>query len=812
MSHRPPPNTVIPQTRGRGWRWLIAAAAMSVLAACGGGGGGGGGGTSGGDVTIASIKITPGNVMLTGTGQSRQLTAQAFNVAGAPLAANFTWSSSKSDVGVDKDGRITSSSATGSAVITATVGGVTSVPIMVIVATPATGAVLVQDAQFVGSPELIDPTVALLDVGTRYKVTLTGVSAPALGSILLAAETAPVGGRVVAVQTINGQMVVTLEIVPLKEMFRELVINETIDLSKVQPIIPDAILSQYDVTREANGKMVFTPKTLVVGLAATPAKTFALGPFDCESTSTFPLVNAIKPSFTLTGSPKIIFQYDSKNGGLQRFTAQGDLEGEIKNSSTFDAAFEGSIECKAELTKYLIPIGGPLALVIGGQVPMGVGFKVGGKIIAAQVGFDMFAKASASLEMGIACPGGANCGGVTKFETKADADIKWRVPPALSDPLSQLKLEPAVFGFTYVDFDIGNPFLKKLRVTAFGAQGGAALGGSFATPAVQMLDDKYESKYQLTVDAVVEAKSHFQYLLKLLTINAFQLELKTSRILANSPTSTKVTADTETYKVGDTVTFTVELDPANLNFIPLVSNVDEVQILRSPSGTLIASIPGSQGKNIYTLSWIATESGTISGNFFAFVKTKLMPLPLIGLLELGPVKSDKILFFLQVNPLGTYYFVDTVGGLIQPNGPFVKDIKVAPTILNLTALYNDPKINLRPGDFLKLQSVGAVTYKLGLPETATSLVAVFRDANGNFLYPGAGGEFYSVSTLPTEVTRISTDILQDFSIPRDHAVNLQVPLEATDIAFAFHDSYFADNGDANGDFGVIITITIVRSN
>ncbi len=37
MSHQQPPNIVITQTRGRDWKWLIAAAALTVLSACGGG-------------------------------------------------------------------------------------------------------------------------------------------------------------------------------------------------------------------------------------------------------------------------------------------------------------------------------------------------------------------------------------------------------------------------------------------------------------------------------------------------------------------------------------------------------------------------------------------------------------------------------------------------------------------------------------------------------------------------------------------------------------------------------------------------------
>ena len=172
--------------------------------------------------------------------------------------------------------------------------------------------------------------------------------------------------------------------------------------------------------------------------------------------------------------------------------------------------------------------------------------------------------------------------------------------------------------------------------------------------------------------------------------------------------------------------------------------------------------------------------------------------------------SSEISFFLHVNPQGTYYFVDTVGGY-APDGVFLQDRKVDPTTLDLTSLYNDPNINLRSGDFLQLQSVGASLPGPGWFESETNLVAVFRDINGNFLYPGDEGEFYSVPTPATYPRGIPTDIPQDFWIPQDHAENLQVPQGATNIAFSVPDSYFTDNSDPNGDYGVVIKITIVRS-
>ena len=702
----------------------LLAFSLVIVTACGGGGGGGGSGVGeAANTAIASIKITPGNVMLTSAGQSRQLSAQAFNSEGVPVAGSFTWSSSKSDVGVDKDGLITSATSTGSATITAKVGSVASAPVLVIIATPVVGTVLVKDAQIVGSPELVDPTVEELVVGTRYRVTLSGVAAPAQGSILMATETAPVGGRVVDVQTSNGQTVVTLETVPLGEMFSALVVNETIDLSGVQPVIPDTILSQYNVTYEANGKMVYTPK---VGATAARAKStraaasaakkdFMLGPFSCTSSVSFPLGSVVQPTLTLTSSPKVIFQYDSKDGGLQRFTVKGDLGGELKNSSLFDAAFEGKLECKAELAAYPIPIGGPLSWVVGGQVPVGLGFEVQGKAIAAQVGFDMLTKASASMEMGVACPRGVNCVGVTDFTATADGEFNWKFPPGINGPLFKGKLEPSIFGFVYAEASIGNPILKKARFNLVEGKFGPAFSATLATTSTQMLDPKYESKYERTKSVVVGASSSLKYFSDLMKINLVKIEFSAKNTVSTSPSSKKITANTEKYKVGDTVVFKIDVDPESLNFKVGESNIDEIQILNKQTGQLVTSTPGSQGKNSYTLNWVANESGSIADNFFAFVKTKLIP----GFsLKLGPVMPVAIT-------------INAIDPKIRPGASVqltVVDLQQKPVITG-NWVSSNPNIVVSPQGVVTATSgaTGPVTLTVSDPVTgaATDITLIF---------------------------------------------------------------------------------------
>ena len=160
------------------------------------------GGVTSDPVTIAVVALAKGSVAIdqasvffTGTGQTRSLTALAADAQGAPVAGPLVWSSSAPDkVFVDASGRLTAL-AIGSAQITATAAGTASAPTLVVVAEPQAGALLVTDAQVVsvGAPFLAPG--AAQAAPAQYDVTLQGVAAPLPGTVVLAAESAPIAGQ-----------------------------------------------------------------------------------------------------------------------------------------------------------------------------------------------------------------------------------------------------------------------------------------------------------------------------------------------------------------------------------------------------------------------------------------------------------------------------------------------------------------------------------------------------------------------------------------------------------------------------------------
>ena len=66
--------------------------------------------------------------------------------------------------------------------------------------------------------------------------------------------------------------------------------------------------------------------------------------------------------------------------GLERFVLHSEPSVSIEAGLKALLAFEGKVTCEGELFVIKIPIGGPIALIIGGQLPVGVGVELGGKM------------------------------------------------------------------------------------------------------------------------------------------------------------------------------------------------------------------------------------------------------------------------------------------------------------------------------------------------------------------------------------------------------------------------------------------------
>ncbi len=150
--------------------------------------------------------------------------------------------------------------------------------------------------------------------------------------------------------------------------------------------------------------------------------------------------------------------------------------------------------------------------------------------------------------------------------------------------------------------------------------------------------------------------------------------------------------------------------------------------------------------------------------------------------------------FIQVNPKGTYLFVET---------SCFNDQAEEPTSVSLSTL------GIAPGMLITLRRKGAFKAGDAFNDDQTTLGAVFKGSSG-FLFPGAGGNQVcenssscrAFKSIPTACSALTTDIPEDFNVAAQPTV--EVPNGATEILFTPNDSFWNDNTDPNNDYGVEI--------
>jgi hypothetical protein len=624
-------------------RWLAAALAALLLAACGGGG-------SRTEpeqpAAVARVQITPGSALLTGgAGATQQLSAQAFDASGDPVPATVTWSSSRPDqLAVGAGGLLTAQAAVGSAQITATAGGVSSAPMLALAATPAAGVVLVDDGNLVGDAVDSDPN-AEPNADNTYQVTLTGLPAPALGTLMMGRGEKPLAGRVVATTPMGTQTLLTMQLVPLSELFTDLRIDEAIDLSRGAVELAPEVAARFDVVREGN-TWRFTPKPgATTGSATRERRTSLSGtvdllPFrDCKFTVadfSTPPVRVDSPSFTLTLSPALDARYSSATG-LERLLVTARPEVSFGADLKATAKLAGDLKCRLQLLSFPVPIGGALSMFIGGRVPVGVGFEWSAATEFASFTAGARAEARADARAGIECIALGGCGFVHDITNDSFTVTPVVELPGFGDQRLASKLK--VFG--YLEGEFGSPLLRSLRFKAFEARVGGTLDGKFAPPVVQVLDAAFAADYKALLYGSAQVSTGIDALIRTLSLGSLRkLGLERDLPLATTPRLASAAADRASFAFGDAVNVSVQLDPATLNFLPGLYNVELVE-LRRASGSitlLVASQTASPGQSRFDFNVVAPHAGDVA-DWHVFVTTRLLPVELLGL-ELGRVGTS----------------------------------------------------------------------------------------------------------------------------------------------------------------------------
>ena len=642
-----------------------------------------------GDVALV---VAPGALLLD-AGATQQLKAYAIDAEGDSTEVSATYESSAPGVvTVNDDGIATGGATLGSAQIVARSGNLVSAPVLALRATPAAGALLVSDAQVIGGIEAVDPAAAY-GPGWRYRAHLRGVT-PAVGQIVLASGGAPIGGRVVSVSGGGDDVTVVLELIPLGEMFTQLTFSERLSLEHAAVVVPDAARTGFRLGRTATGGIRLQASERKVSYTAGAARpsmngsaieqTFDLGPFECKAEVpagfVFPLTVDV---FSFDLDPSLSYDIAFANGVFQRAVVTGGIAPRITASPRLTAALDAKAECKIQLATLHLPIGGPVGLIIGGQVPLGVGFEIGAKTTFGQLGYDALMQASIAASFGIDCAAG--CEVVTSLTTTTPGSYFKPVFPSLTD----VRFELGVSGFGWAELAIGNGFLQALQFKTVELKAGLEQKLELAGRDAQAADPAYASTFALKPVIEAKAAANLTAIANLLSINlatlTFAPDLGT---IAQSPHGTlTITPATVSpgngTQVGQQATFTVAL--TDVSYLGAYA-VEGVEIRwKKTNGAVVTLAPGRPGctdlaaaQDQATFScqtdFLAADAG--AQTFYAFVKTRIFGIPIPLPLEIAAdAKATVTVGTSQIAvaptavtliPGGQSAFTATITGLANP--------------------------------------------------------------------------------------------------------------------------------------------------
>lgn len=585
--------------------------------------------------TVGSVVVDKPALFLPGSGQAAPLAAQVLDPQGAAASASVSWTSSAPDkVSVDAAGRVLAL-AIGSAQIVAQAGGVRSAPTLVVVAQPQAGALLVTDAQVVsvGTPLRLAAGAAA-GVGTEYEVTLLGVATPAIGSLLIAAETAPVAGRVVAARTDAAGLVVTLALVPLPQLFSAYDIRFDIDLSAFgfEPV-PDRAAARARST---------------VWSAAERARALArdrrldvFEPFkvwDCDATIKAKLL-AAPISLSLDNKLHLVLE-DRPGHSKHALEGWADIVGSA--GIKVDAGFEAKGECKAQ-GQLKLPVFGWFSAIVMPAVRFGIGAELKSEVLLVQGELSGTGKIGFEAVLGWECGGATTaCRGLDQLKLTDNFKATSKIP---SENDMQAKISGQFFAIAGLDaaifFGAANAELVEARI---GPK--QAFDLAFEDDQVARLD--YAASYTLSLDGVVKPGSALQKAIEAVvgddsTALSFQAAF-TSKI-AESPKGV-LSVSKNKVRPDAPVDFTVTLDPATVAYGPLGYNVTGVELYRRREGELKFTpfkFMDLIATHTATYRWVPALADAGRHEFAALVKTAI-DVPLLEV-AMNSVKEVEVACF-----------------------------------------------------------------------------------------------------------------------------------------------------------------------
>ncbi len=563
--------------------------------------------------------------MFTNTTELRKLTVRGFDASGFELAVAMNRVSISSSTGcfpvsraAAGDFQVRADCIGTSGSVEASVDGVSSRPAVFYSARMQPGVVMVRDDQVRSEPVAVD-AAAVPALGYRFRSTVSGLVGATPGTLIASSGVLPIGGRVVTAvpnPAISTDTDIVYELVGPTQLFNEVLVEMRLNPAQLRELM---------VVQPGRRQIARADRSRRLGLTGA----------GCEGDA--PALAALTGEFEGKVDPSLNFDlvFGIYNGAIEDFRvrATGSMEVTGKAVVNLGASVTGGVNCKFTFGYVPIPLTGPLTPLIAPVIPLDLKLD-----LAAQVSVNAF-----SLSAEVKQRTAADFGLIYKRSEPADG--QWQV-------IKSMTADDAEF-----NRNVSFPSSASVRVKAnafLGLSSGIALGGVLArlevieVTAGPELEAKFGGSYDVATDTVYTAEyelkakagvgpgAHIQKFFErwLLSPKALDLSLKFEKSLARTASPTKLTVDKPRWQAGETLTFSVELDPKTVNFPVVGYNVSEVRIDRLDHDPVyqavpVATVSAANNQTVFTLEWIADRPGEAQDSssrptFYAFVVDKAL--------------------------------------------------------------------------------------------------------------------------------------------------------------------------------------------
>ncbi len=521
---------------------------------------------------VARVTVEVGSLLLENPGVTEQLTAQALDADGNPVAATVLWESSEPGVvGVAADGTAEGVNV-GSALVRARVGEVVSGPVLVSVGALAEDVVRIDSDKIVAEPVFPDG-VSPFDVGSSYTVVLREVS-PTVGRRWFSKTAAgfPVMGEITSFREVAEGTEVTLEIVPIGSIFRELKVDETLELASEELEVSEEVAANYHVERQGDG-YAFTPKSA----ASVLPQAFDLGPFRCDGNAPPTTLSLGTPGFTLnTGNPTFRFVFDAPipfvNPGraLFLFTASPRLS-VTSGSHRINTNFNNlDVACKIRngVRQPFSAFGFTFNAALTPGITVGGSYGAGSRTFSARL------NATSNVRVGFDCRPPGGCSSLTRANAaSAQGQVSLGGLGDLGTTIRDFRA--GVFADVLLSVDI--PFAS---LDLFGFRDGYEMTFDLASLQTQATTENpadYQIRKYARVDPFAAVESFVEFLLGEDAAESLGLEpIEFNQLAAQSPRILVASSAGSAPRR----TVTVQLDPNRLNFFGTVGSFGLVYNVR----------------------------------------------------------------------------------------------------------------------------------------------------------------------------------------------------------------------------------------